>query len=70
MGPIIRAGCDAICTSLGIGCAGCRGMISNANLDTLKLAFREHGLDEDILLDKFKLFQTYPLNAIRTANAA
>jgi coenzyme F420-reducing hydrogenase gamma subunit len=70
LGPITRAGCDAICTSLGIGCEGCRGMTSNANLETLKLAFREHGLDEIILLDKFKLFQTYTLNAIRTANAA
>lgn len=64
LGPVTRAGCEAICPSFGVGCEGCRGMISNPNIRGLKLAFNEHGLDETILLEKFRLFQAYHLTEL------
>ncbi|MBN1146324.1 MAG: hypothetical protein JXA78_03640 [Anaerolineales bacterium] len=68
LGPITRAGCGAICPTFGSGCDGCRGMISTPNISGLKLAFREHGLDEIALLEKMKLFQSYQAAGIRSSN--
>ncbi len=35
LGPVTRCGCNAICTSLGDACHGCRGLIDNANLNAM-----------------------------------
>jgi sulfhydrogenase subunit delta len=32
LGPVTRCGCDAICTTFGDACQGCRGLIDDANL--------------------------------------
>ncbi len=32
LGPVTRCGCNAICTSYGDACHGCRGLVENANL--------------------------------------
>lgn len=61
LGPITRAGCGAICPTYAVGCEGCRGMISTPNIEGLKLAVSEHSLDETMLIEKMKLFQSYPL---------
>lgn len=36
LGPITRAGCDAICVNAGEACLGCRGPIAQANLYKIK----------------------------------
>lgn len=59
LGPITRAGCGAICTTHGVGCDGCRGTISNPNLNGLEVAFSEHGLTRDLLKEKRKIYQSY-----------
>jgi sulfhydrogenase subunit delta len=59
LGSVTRAGCNAKCPSYGLGCYGCRGMISTANLNGLKIALNEHGFDVTMLEDKIKLFQSY-----------
>jgi coenzyme F420-reducing hydrogenase gamma subunit len=49
LGPITRAGCNAICPSYGDGCEGCRGLISHPNRDSMLNVLAEHGLKpEDI----------------------
>ncbi len=59
LGPITLAGCDAICPTYGDGCEGCRGLISNPNIDSLKTVLAEHGLSEDLIEDKMTMFLTY-----------
>ncbi|MCZ7546785.1 MAG: NADH:ubiquinone oxidoreductase [Anaerolineae bacterium] len=61
LGPIIRAGCDAICPTYGDGCEGCRGMISNPNFDSLREVLAEHGMSEDAIKAKLTMFLTYQM---------
>lgn len=62
LGPITRAGCGAICPSVGVGCDGCRGKTTSANTAGMLIALAEHGLDKHEYSNKLKLFQSYQLN--------
>jgi sulfhydrogenase subunit delta len=64
LGPIVRAGCGAICPSFGVGCEGCRGLIPNPNIDSLKEVMREHGISESLIDMKLSLFMTNMLMEI------
>ncbi|MEW6568690.1 MAG: NADH:ubiquinone oxidoreductase [Chloroflexota bacterium] len=59
LGPITRAGCDAICPTYGDGCEGCRGLIPHPNLESLKTVLAEHGLSHEQTMAKMTLFLTY-----------
>lgn len=59
LGPVTRAGCDAICVTSGRKCWGCRGLVENPNVDSAKDILRKHGLTEKQLIDKFKIYDTY-----------
>jgi len=61
LGPITRAGCDAICPTYGDSCEGCRGLIPNPNIDSLKTVLGENGLSVDQTLAKMTLFLTYQM---------
>ena len=61
LGPIVRAGCDAICPTYGDSCEGCRGLIANPNIDSLKAVLHEHGLSVDATMAKMTQFLTYQL---------
>lgn len=61
LGPIVRAGCDAICPTYGNGCEGCRGLISNPNLDAAEDVLKEHGLTVKDIMAKMDLFGTYQI---------
>ena len=67
LGPIIRAGCDAICPTYDDGCEGCRGLIPSPNLDSLKQVLAEHHLSPDETLTKLTLFLTYQTMAMEAA---
>jgi sulfhydrogenase subunit delta len=58
LGPIIRAGCGALCTTYGVGCEGCRGLIPNPNVDSLKDVMAEHGLSQAMIDAKLSIFTT------------
>jgi sulfhydrogenase subunit delta len=58
LGPITRAGCDAICPMYGAGCEGCRGMITNPNMEAFYDVLREHGLSPAEVEMKLSLFLT------------
>lgn len=59
LGPITRAGCDAICPSYGDGCEGCRGLISNPNIEALKGVLAERGMSLKDIESKLTLFLSY-----------
>ena len=59
LGPIALAGCDAICPTYGDGCEGCRGLIAEPNIESLKQVLSENGLSLEQTLAKMTLFLTY-----------
>jgi len=56
LGPVIRAGCNAICPSNGGYCFGCRGLIPEPNLHSQKDVMQKYNLTFEKMMDKFKLF--------------
>ncbi|WP_119072778.1 NADH:ubiquinone oxidoreductase [Aggregatilinea lenta] len=61
LGPITRAGCNALCISYGDGCEGCRGFAPEANLDYMRQILEEQNLPAEIIDAKFTLFNAYAL---------
>ena len=64
LGSVTRAGCDAICTALGVGCEGCRGLIPNPNLEGLAIAMSENNIPFAESEAKQQLFLTSQLLAV------
>ena len=56
LGPVTRAGCGALCPSVGRGCFGCFGPSEGANTAALTRRLRESGLDP---LSASRLFATF-----------
>jgi coenzyme F420-reducing hydrogenase gamma subunit len=59
IGPVTRAGCDAICPTYGAGCEGCRGLIPHPNENAMKDVLDEAGLTVDQILGQFTMFNAY-----------
>ena len=58
LGPITRAGCDALCPSFGQYCTGCRGMVSDPNENAMIEILSEHGLSIDEAKKRLDLYNT------------
>jgi coenzyme F420-reducing hydrogenase gamma subunit len=56
LGPISRAGCDAVCPSNGQYCTGCRGYISNINENGAVDMLKQHGFSEKEAKNRMKLY--------------
>jgi coenzyme F420-reducing hydrogenase gamma subunit len=56
LGPVTRAGCNALCPSIGRGCFGCFGPSEGANVGSLMQWLRSHG-HADVTLAR--LLQTF-----------
>lgn len=54
MGPVTRAGCGALCPSLGRDCYGCYGPAENANTDALAIQFAHLGLMPEAIVRRFQ----------------
>ena len=59
LGPVIRAGCNAICVTSGRHCWGCRGLVDDPNTDSEKHILQKYGLTVEQLVEKFKIYNTY-----------
>ena len=56
LGPVTRAGCDALCPSNGTWCFGCRGYVDNPNLEAAAVVMEQYGKTTDDLKSKIALF--------------
>lgn len=54
MGSVTRAGCGALCPSLGRDCYGCYGPAEHANTDALAAQFRSLGLTPQAIVRRFE----------------
>jgi sulfhydrogenase subunit delta len=58
LGSVVRAGCGAICPAVGVGCEGCRGLISHPNLESLQAELLRRGYSDVQVSKKVGLFLT------------
>jgi coenzyme F420-reducing hydrogenase gamma subunit len=59
-GPIIRAGCNAICPINEYPCVGCRGLSPDANLDEfLSLLKTKFKLNKKLIKEMLKMYNLY-----------
>lgn len=59
LGPVTRAGCNAICINSGRRCWGCRGLIDDPNVNSEKEILQKHGLTVAGILSQFRIFDGY-----------
>jgi len=59
LGPVTRAGCDAICITNGRHCWGCRGLVDDPNINSEKDILQKHGLTTEDILEKYRHFNGY-----------
>jgi sulfhydrogenase subunit delta len=59
LGPVTRAGCNAICVTSGRYCWGCRGLVDEPNIDSEKDILQKYGLTVEQVVDKFKIYNTF-----------
>jgi len=66
LGPVTRAGCDAICPTYGAGCEGCRGFVPHPNENAMKEVLEEANLTVDEVMSRFTMFNAYQVQEMET----
>lgn len=56
VGPVTRAGCDAICVTYGCVCWGCRGLVDDPNISAHRETLDRYGLDADSVIRSLDLY--------------
>ncbi len=59
LGPVARAGCNALCVTSGRFCWGCRGLVDDPNADSEKEVLQKYGLTVDQAVERFRIFNSY-----------
>jgi len=61
VGPVTRAGCDAICVTYGCVCWGCRGFVDDPNIGAHKETLKRYGLTPSSVMRSFNLYGEYKM---------
>ena len=56
LGPITRAGCNAICPTHGEGCDGCRGYLEDPKMNAQKDVMRKYGITLDDMMKRLNMY--------------
>jgi coenzyme F420-reducing hydrogenase gamma subunit len=56
LGPITRAGCNAICPTHGEGCDGCRGYLDDPKMNAQKDVMRKYGITLDDMMKRLNMY--------------
>jgi coenzyme F420-reducing hydrogenase gamma subunit len=64
LGPITRAGCEAVCPENGQYCIGCRGVISNVNKNGAVEMLKKHGFSVKEAMKRMDMFNTNDLKKV------
>jgi len=59
MGPVTRAGCNAICPTFGNKCEGCRGLVSDPNVNGHRELLRSKGLAPNDVYDEYSIYGVF-----------
>ncbi len=59
MGPVVHAGCGAICPAYDRGCYGCFGPKETPNTESLSEWFKDHGMGNEELVRAYRSFNAY-----------
>jgi sulfhydrogenase subunit delta len=59
LGPITRAGCDAVCPTGKTVCLGCRGPAEDINYPAFTQLVRDKGLSQDEMLEKLAFYNGF-----------
>lgn len=59
LGPVTRAGCDAICVTYGCVCWGCRGLVDDPNTGAHEQTLKRYGLSAQSVTQSFDLYGEY-----------
>jgi len=59
LGPVTRAGCNAICPRNQLGCWGCRGPSEEANYESLLQIIRERGFPDEKIAERAHFFNAF-----------
>jgi coenzyme F420-reducing hydrogenase gamma subunit len=56
LGPVTRAGCNAICPTYKDGCEGCRGYLDDPKMEQQKDVLRKYGIEFEDMMRRFSMF--------------
>ncbi len=59
LGPVTRAGCNAVCPRNRLGCWGCRGPAEEANFESLMEILREKGFSKEHIAERMNFFNAF-----------
>ena len=63
LGPVTRAGCEAICPTFGQYCTGCRGVISDVNKEGAVTMLKRHGFSTKEALKRMQMFNAIEIES-------
>ncbi len=58
LGPVTRAGCNSWCINNGNICYGCRGMVSNPNVNGAKDVLQKYNVNPDLIMKKMTMYNS------------